>query len=79
MLTIDTRQRETTSQLSDAELVSSVRAGDGTAFATIMSRHNQRLYRIARGIVHDDAEAEDALQEAWMRAFAALPGFRGEA
>jgi RNA polymerase sigma-70 factor (ECF subfamily) len=49
------------------------------AFAQLMRRHNQRLFRTARAILRDDAEAEDALQEAWLQAYRALPGFRGEA
>jgi len=53
--------------------------GEHDAFAEIMRRHNQRLFRTARAILRDDAEAEDALQEAWVQAYRALPGFRGEA
>ncbi|HVC11201.1 MAG TPA: RNA polymerase sigma factor [Burkholderiales bacterium] len=49
------------------------------AFAQIMRRHNRRLFRTARAILRDDAEAEDALQEAYVQAYRALPGFRGEA
>ncbi|TIP32588.1 MAG: RNA polymerase sigma factor, partial [Mesorhizobium sp.] len=41
--------------------------------------YNQRLYRIARGVVRNDAEAEDIVQEAYMRAFASLDSFRGDA
>jgi RNA polymerase sigma-70 factor (ECF subfamily) len=42
-----------------------------------MKTHNQRLYRIARGVVRNDAEAEDIVQEAYVRAFAHLDAFRG--
>ncbi|GAC1333770.1 MAG: RNA polymerase sigma factor [Beijerinckiaceae bacterium] len=63
---------------TDEHLVARVRGGDGPAFAAIMQRHNQRLYRIARGIVRDDAEAEDVVQETYVRAYSALSGFRGE-
>ncbi len=49
------------------------------AFRAIMQRHNRRLYRVARGILGNDAEAEDAVQEAYIRAFAHLGEFRGEA
>jgi RNA polymerase sigma-70 factor (ECF subfamily) len=65
--------------LDEAALVALAQAGDGEAFRVLMQRGNQRLFRIARGVVRDDAEAEDVLQEAWVLAFAALPGFRGEA
>jgi RNA polymerase sigma-70 factor (ECF subfamily) len=49
------------------------------AFAQLMRQHNRALFRAARAILRDDAAAEDALQEAWLRAFRALPAFRGEA
>ena len=60
-------------------LVGFARAGDREAFRAIMTRCNQRLFRIARAVVRDEAEAEDVLQEAYLRAFAAIAGFRGEA
>jgi RNA polymerase sigma-70 factor, ECF subfamily len=63
----------------DADLVALARRGEGTAFAAIMTRYNRRLYRAARGIVRDDSEAEDVLQEAYVRAFGALGTFRGDA
>jgi RNA polymerase sigma-70 factor (ECF subfamily) len=63
----------------DEELIARVRAGETRLFETIMRRYNQRLFRAARAIVRDDAEAEDVLQEAWTRTFAHLDQFRGEA
>jgi RNA polymerase sigma-70 factor (ECF subfamily) len=44
-----------------------------------MQRHNRRLYRVARSVLGDDSEAEDVVQEAYVRAFTHLDGFRGEA
>src|SRR5262249_9444933 len=64
---------------SDVQLVERARRGDERAFRSIMERHNRRLYRVARTVLRDDAEAEDAVQEAYLRAFAGLAGFRGEA
>ena len=64
--------------LGDAELAALARQGDGAAFRVIMQRHNRRLYRAARAVLHDDAEAEDVVQEAYVRAFAALGDFRGD-
>lgn len=64
-------------EADDAELVARALARDGEAFRTIMKRNNQRLYRLARGVLHDAAEAEDVVQEAYVRAFSALAGFRG--
>lgn len=65
--------------LPEAELVRLAKLGHRDAFAAIMQRCNQRLFRVARGVVRDDAEAEDVVQEAYVRAFSALPGFHGEA
>jgi Sigma-70 region 2 len=63
---------------SDLELVEAALARDGEAFRTIMRTHNQRLYRIARGILRNDSEAEDVVQEAYVNAFAHLDTFRGD-
>ncbi len=52
---------------------------DLAAFEQLMRRHNRALYRTARSIVKDDAEAEDVLQEAYILAFRGMAGFRGEA
>ena len=61
----------------EAELVRRVRDGDSAAFAVIMRRHNRMLYRIARSILGDSAEAEDALQEGYLRAYQAIDSFAG--
>jgi RNA polymerase sigma-70 factor (ECF subfamily) len=66
-------------ELPDAELVRLARQGDGSAFRVIMRRHNRRLYRVARSVLRDDSDAEDVLQEAYLRAFTGLADFRGEA
>ncbi|NCT82827.1 MAG: RNA polymerase sigma factor [Comamonadaceae bacterium] len=63
----------------DAELARRIAAGDGAAFERLMRRHNRRLYRLARVMLRNDGDAEDALQEAYLRAFHALGGFRAEA
>jgi RNA polymerase sigma-70 factor (ECF subfamily) len=65
--------------LSDEEVVGRVLAGDTSMFEILMRRYNQRLFRVARGILADDAEAEDVMQEAYVRAFRELASFRGEA
>ncbi|HKH49140.1 MAG TPA: RNA polymerase sigma factor [Thermoanaerobaculia bacterium] len=65
--------------LSDEEVVARVLAGDSSLFEILMRRYNQRLFRVARGILADDGEAEDVMQEAYVRAFRELAGFRGEA
>jgi RNA polymerase sigma-70 factor (ECF subfamily) len=63
---------------SDMHLVSRAIAKDRDAVSTIMQRNNQRLYRIARGVLRDDFEAEDVVQEAYVRAFSHLEAFRGD-
>jgi RNA polymerase sigma-70 factor (ECF subfamily) len=65
--------------VDDAELVRRALARDGGAFRAIMKKYNQRLYRLARGIVRNDSEAEDIVQEAYVRAFTHLEDFRGDA
>src|SRR4051812_22120261 len=62
----------------DADLVASVRAGDRRAMEVLIRRHNRAMYRTARAILRDDAEAEDVVQDAYLRAFAALDAFRGD-
>lgn len=64
--------------VGDAELVRRALARDGGAFRAIMKKYNQRLYRLARGIVRNDSEAEDIVQEAYVRAFTHLEDFRGD-
>jgi RNA polymerase sigma-70 factor, ECF subfamily len=65
--------------LGDAQLVQLVRQSDGGAFRTIMQRNNQRLYRLARAVMRNDSEAEDVVQEGYVRAFANIGTFRGDA
>jgi len=65
--------------LDEADLVRLAQAGDRDAFRAIMTRCNQRLFRLARGVVGNDSDAEDVLQEAYLKAFAAISGFRREA
>ncbi len=62
----------------DGDLVRRALARDSSAFRTIMQTYNRRLYRLARSILRDDAEAEDAVQESYVRAFTHLQNFRGE-
>src|SRR5689334_22477987 len=64
---------------TEDELVARATLRDPEAIAAITTLHNRRLFRIARSILRDDDAAEDALQAAYLKAFAALPSFRGEA
>ena len=65
--------------LDDVELARRIGQRDERAFELMMRRHNQLLYRIARSILRDDAEAEDAFQDAYLAAFRNIAGFRGGA
>ena len=67
------------SEATDTELARRVAAGDHGAFEAMMRRYNRTLFRTARAILRDDAEAEDALQEAYLQAYRTLGGYRGEA
>lgn len=62
----------------EAELVSRAAKGDEIAFEAIMRRHNRLLFRTARSFLKNDAEAEDALQESYLRAWGALSRFRSD-
>ena len=64
---------------SDAQLARRIGASDEDALRIVMRRHNRVLYRTARSILKDDAEAEDALQEAYVRAYRNISGYRGDA
>ncbi len=66
-------------RLDDAALVALARAGDDPAIRTLVRRHNQRLFRVARAMMRNDAEAEDVVQASYVKAFTHLDGFRGEA
>jgi RNA polymerase sigma-70 factor (ECF subfamily) len=63
---------------SDAELVRRARGGDEAAIRLILQANNRRLYRLARGILRNDSEAEDVVQETYVRAFTHLEDFRGD-
>jgi RNA polymerase sigma-70 factor (ECF subfamily) len=63
----------------DAELARLIGEGNQDAFVLLMRRHNRMLFRAARSILRDDAEAEDALQEGYLQAYRSIGKYRGEA
>lgn len=65
--------------LTDEEVIDRVRAGETALYEVIMRRYNQRLYRVARAILHNDGEAEDVMQDAYVRAYAHLDQFASRA
>ena len=65
--------------VDDRALAAAVGAGERDAFVCLMRRYNQRLYRLARATLRADAEAQDALQDAYLAAYRAIGAFRGDA
>lgn len=74
-----TRLKESDKDLPDTEIASRIAAGDMVMLQQVMRRYNQTLYRTARSILKDDAEAEDAVQEAYVLAYHAMDRYRGDA
>ena len=66
-------------ELQDEEVVRRVLAGETAMFEILMRRYNQRLYRVARVILRNDGEAEDVMQDAYVRAYQHLDQFAGKA
>ena len=64
---------------SDEQVVSRVLAGETALYELLMRRYNRLLYRVARSILRDDAEAEDVMQDAYVRAYQHLASFEGRA
>ena len=64
---------------TDDVVVARVLSGDPAAFEVLMRRYNQRVFRAARSVLRDDAEAEDVVQDAWVRAYTHLRQFMGRA
>jgi RNA polymerase sigma-70 factor (ECF subfamily) len=64
--------------MTEPLLLRHAQGGDREAFRAIMQRHNQRLFRVARAVVRNDDEAEDVLQDSYLKAFSAIGLFRGE-
>ena len=63
---------------ADQELVQRVQAGDKKAFDLLIMKYQQRIIHVITGFVHDPVEAMDVAQEAFIKAYRALPGFRGD-
>jgi RNA polymerase sigma-70 factor (ECF subfamily) len=72
-------EREAETGLADEEIVARVLKGEKELFEILVRRHNQRIYRGARAILRNDYEAEDVMQDAYVRAYRNLAQFRGDA
>src|SRR5262249_49466591 len=64
---------------TDDVVVARVLSGEPAAFEVLMRRYNQRVFRAARSVLRDDAEAEDVVQDAWVRVYTHLRQFMGRA
>ena len=64
--------------MEDLELIEQAKVGDAGAVRALYQRHASRVYAVVRRLAGDDTLAEDWAQDAWLRAFRALPTFRGE-
>lgn len=69
----------TTERDIDLLLVQRVQRGDKKAFDLLVSKYQRKMLRLVLRLVHDQAEAEDIVQDAFIRAYRALPQFRGDA
>ena len=69
----------TTITSNDKALARRAVAGDRPAFETLVERHQERVYRLARRLTRSPADAEEVLQETFLRAYRRLSSFRGEA
>ncbi|HVN20033.1 MAG TPA: RNA polymerase sigma factor [Dongiaceae bacterium] len=72
-------QQAKNEEWTDEQVITRVLAGETALYELLMRRHNQRLYRVARAILRDDAEAEDVMQDAYVRAYQNLASFEGRA
>jgi RNA polymerase sigma-70 factor (ECF subfamily) len=79
MATVALLEQARNEDWSDEQVVTRVLAGETSLYELLMRRHNQRLYRVARAILRDDAEAEDVMQDAYVRAYRSLASFEGRA
>lgn len=68
--------RYSATELPDETLIARLRAGDASAYEVVLRRYNRRLFRVTRSILRDDDDAQDAMQEAYVRAFTNLGDYR---
>ncbi len=78
-MTLSTAGSHHAPELSDLAIIAAVLAGDRARFAILVRRHNQTMFRACRAVLRNDADAEDAVQTAWINVFRALKNFRADA
>lgn len=79
MENVETLELARSERWTDEEVIERVKVGDTALYEIIMRRYNQRLYRVTRAILRDDAEAEDVIQDTYVRAYQHLDQFAGSA
>lgn len=79
MQTIDILEAAASDKWSDLQVIERVKAGETGLYEIIMRRYNPRIYRVARAILRNEDDAEDAMQDAYVRAYQHLDQFSGEA
>jgi RNA polymerase sigma-70 factor, ECF subfamily len=65
------------SAFDESDLVTRARAGDPTAFTELVNHYERKIYRLAKHITQNDEDAEDVLQETFLKAYEHLDGFQG--
>ncbi len=68
----------TTATFDESALVEKARAGDAQAFTELVNHYERKIYRLAKHITQNDEDAEDVLQEAFLKAYEHLDGFKGD-
>jgi RNA polymerase sigma-70 factor (ECF subfamily) len=66
-------------EIKDTEIITDILGGDKEKYALLMRKYNQRLYRISKGYLNDEAEIEDVMQDAYVKAYQNLPAFQNRA
>jgi RNA polymerase sigma-70 factor, ECF subfamily len=74
---LKTEEKAVLAGLADGDVVRRVLAGEPALFELLMRRYNQRVYRAVRSLLRDERDAEDAVQQAWLAAYAHLDQFAG--
>src|SRR3954462_10295698 len=67
----------TGTEITDDQVISEILGGDKNKYALLMRKYNQRLYRITKGYINDEAEIEEVMQDAYVKAFRNLSKFEG--
>jgi len=68
---------EPSDTFDEGDLIARAKAGDDTAFTELLSRYERKIYRLAKNITQNDEDAEDVMQEAFLKAYSHLDNFQG--